>query len=54
MLLALAVLLGFIWVMTFAVYGVSSVAVHVLVLAAVVSAIVHFIRVRRVGHHRQV
>ena len=54
MLLALAVLLGFIWVMTFAVYGVSSVAIHVLVLAAAVSAIVHFIRVRRVGRHRHV
>jgi hypothetical protein len=52
MLLALAVLLGFIWVMTFAVYGVSSVAIHVLVLAAAVSAIVHFIRVRRLSHHR--
>lgn len=52
MLLALAVLLGFIWVMTFVVYGVSSVAIHVLVLAAAVSAIVHFIRVRRLGHHQ--
>ena len=50
MLLALAVLLGFIWVISFVVYHVTTAAIHVLVLAAVVSAIVHFIRVRRLGH----
>jgi hypothetical protein len=52
MLLAIAFLLGFIWVISFLVYNVASVAIHVLVLAAIVSAIVHFIRVRRLGRSR--
>ena len=54
MLLAFAFLLGFIWIITFGVIHVSGPAIHVLVLAAVVCGIVHFIRVRRVGHHTQV
>jgi hypothetical protein len=49
MLLALAVLFAFIWVMAFLVYSVTGAAIHVLLLAAAVSAVVHFIRVRRVG-----
>lgn len=51
MLLALAAILAFVWVMSFLVFHVSQVAVHVLLFAAALVALVHFIRVRRV-HHR--
>ncbi len=49
MLLALAVLFAFIWVVAFLVSGVTGTAIHVLLLAAAVSVVVHFIRVRRIG-----
>jgi hypothetical protein len=53
MLLAFAFLFAFIWVILFFAYQVTGAAVHVLVLAAAVSAIVHFIRVRRLGRSRR-
>jgi hypothetical protein len=52
MLLAFGFLLAFIWGMLFFAYQVTG-AVHVLILAAAVSAIVHFIRVRRLGRSRR-
>ena len=51
MLLALAAILAFLWVISFLILHVSQAAVHVLLFAAALSALVHFIRVRRV-HHR--
>jgi hypothetical protein len=53
MLLAFAVLLAFVWGIFFLAYDVTFVAVHVFILAAGVSAIVHFIRVRRLGRSRR-
>jgi hypothetical protein len=53
MLLALAFLLAFVWVMLFFAYQVTGAAVHVLILAAAVAAMVHFIRVRRLGRSRR-
>ena len=47
MLIALALVLFVAWIFGFMVVHVASAAIHVLVLAAVVSAVVHFIRPRR-------
>jgi hypothetical protein len=44
MLIALAVLLALAWVFGFLVVKVSSVAIHVLVLLAVISLVAHFVR----------
>jgi hypothetical protein len=44
MLIALALVLFMAWIFGFMVFHVASAAIHVLVLAAVVSAVVHFIR----------
>jgi len=44
MLIALALVLFLAWILGFTVFHVASVAIHVLVIAAVVSALVHFIR----------
>jgi hypothetical protein len=44
MFIALAVILALAWIFGFGVFHVASAAIHVLVLAAVVSLIVHFIR----------
>jgi hypothetical protein len=44
MLIALAVLLAIAWVLGFTVMKVSSVAIHLLILFAVVSLIAHFFR----------
>jgi hypothetical protein len=48
MLIALALVLFLAWIFGFAVFHVASVAIHVLVIAAVVSAVVHFIRPKRI------
>jgi hypothetical protein len=44
MLIALALVLFLAWILGFTVFHVASAAIHVLVLAAVASAVVHFIR----------
>jgi Family of unknown function (DUF5670) len=47
MLIALALVLFVAWILGFTVFHVASAAIHVLVIAAVVSAVVHFIRPKR-------
>jgi hypothetical protein len=47
MLIVLALVLFVAWILGFTVFHVASAAIHVLVLAAVVSAVVHFIRPKR-------
>jgi hypothetical protein len=44
MLIALAVLLALAWVFGFLVVKVSSAAIHVLVLLAVIALVAHFLR----------
>jgi hypothetical protein len=44
MLIALAVLLALAWVLGFTVMKVSSVAIHILVVLALVSLVAHFVR----------
>ena len=44
MFIALAVILALAWVLGFTVFHVASVAIHLLVLAAIVSVVVHFVR----------
>jgi hypothetical protein len=44
MLLLLAIILGIAWVFGFTVYHVASAAIHVLLLLAVVSVVLHFVR----------
>ena len=44
MFIALALILLLAWIFGFTVFHVASAAIHVLVLLAVVSAVVHFIR----------
>jgi hypothetical protein len=48
MLLALAILLGLAWILGFGVFHVASAAIHVLVVLAIISLVVHLIRGRRV------
>jgi hypothetical protein len=48
MLIALAAILAFVWVVAFFAYHVTFVAIHTLAFAAAVAVLVHFIRVRRV------
>lgn len=47
MLIGLAVLLALAWVLGFTVFHVSSFAIHVLILLAIVSAVAHLVRGRR-------
>jgi hypothetical protein len=51
MLLALAAILAMLWIISFLILHVSQIVVHVLIIGAALSALVHFIRVRRVHHH---
>ncbi|HET6284768.1 MAG TPA: lmo0937 family membrane protein [Polyangia bacterium] len=44
MLLLLAVILGIAWIFGFTVYHVASAGIHLLLLLAIVSAVVHFVR----------
>ena len=46
MFIAIAVLLAIAWVLGFTVMKVSSVAIHLLILLAVVSLVAHFVRGR--------
>jgi hypothetical protein len=46
MLLSLGIVLALIWILSFVVYHVTSAAIHVLLLLAVLSVLVHFIRPR--------
>jgi len=53
MLLALAAVLAIGWILAFFVLHVSTIAIHVLALGAVLCAVVHFIHVRRVQQSPQ-
>jgi hypothetical protein len=44
MLIILAVILGLAWLMGFMVFHVASSAIHILVVLAIVSLVVHFVR----------
>jgi hypothetical protein len=44
MLLLLAIILGIAWVFGFTVYHVASAGIHLLLLLAVVSVVLHFVR----------
>jgi hypothetical protein len=44
MLLVLAIILAVAWVLGFTVYHVASAAIHVLLILALVSIVVHFVR----------
>lgn len=48
MLLALAILLGLAWILGFGVFHVASVAIHILIVLAIISVVMHLIRGRRV------
>jgi hypothetical protein len=44
MFIAFAVILGLAWILGFGVFHVASAAIHVLVLLAIVSVALHFVR----------
>jgi hypothetical protein len=44
MLLLLAIILGIAWIFGFTVYHVSSAAVHLLLILAIVAVVLHFVR----------
>jgi hypothetical protein len=44
MFVLLAIILGLAWVFGFAVYHVASAGIHLLLLLAIASAVVHFVR----------
>jgi len=48
MLLLLAIVLALAWVAGFGIFHVASAAVHVLIVLAVISVVMHFVRGRRV------
>jgi hypothetical protein len=48
MLLLLAIILALAWVAGFGIFHVASAAVHVLIVLAVISVVMHFVRGRRV------
>ena len=48
MLLFLAIILALAWVAGFGVFHVASAAIHVLIILAVISIVLHFVRGRRV------
>jgi hypothetical protein len=48
MLVALAIILALAWILGFTVMHVSSFAIHLLIVAAVVSIVAHLFRGRRV------
>jgi hypothetical protein len=48
MLLLLAIILALAWVAGFGIFHVASAAVHVLIILAVISVVMHFVRGRRV------
>ncbi|HZS37546.1 MAG TPA: lmo0937 family membrane protein [Polyangia bacterium] len=44
MLLLLAIILGVAWILGFGVYHVASAAIHILLILALVSIVLHFVR----------
>jgi hypothetical protein len=44
MLLILAIILGLAWITGFGVFHVASTAIHILIVLAIVSVLLHFIR----------
>ena len=48
MLLILAIILGLAWIAGFGVFHVASTAIHVLIVLAIVSVVIHFFRGKRV------
>ena len=48
MYVLLAIILGLAWIFGFAVYKVASVGIHLLLLLALASVVIHFVR-RRAG-----
>ena len=48
MLLFLAIILALAWVAGFGVFHVASAAIHILVILAVISVVMHFVRGKRV------
>lgn len=44
MFLGLAIILALAWILGFGVFHVASAAIHVLVVVAIISVLVHFIR----------
>jgi Family of unknown function (DUF5670) len=44
MFIALAIILALAWVLGFSVFHVASAAIHVLIVFAIVSVILHFVR----------
>ncbi len=48
MLLLLAIILGLAWFAGFGVFHVASAAIHILVVLAIVSLVMHIVRGRRV------
>jgi len=44
MLIVLAIILALAWVLGFVVYHMASFAIHLLILAAIVSVVLHFVR----------
>jgi hypothetical protein len=44
MFIALAVILALAWILGFSVFHVASAAIHILVIAAIVSVVLHFVR----------
>jgi hypothetical protein len=47
MFIILAIILGLAWVFGFTVYHVASAGIHLLLILAVISLVVHFVRGRR-------
>jgi hypothetical protein len=44
MLLLLAVILGIAWILGFTVYHVASAGIHLVLILAIISAVIHFVR----------
>jgi hypothetical protein len=49
MLIVLAVLFALAWILGFVVFHVTPIAIHVLLIIAVIALVVHFARGRRAG-----
>ena len=47
MFIILAIILGLAWVVGFTVYHVASAGIHLLLILAIISVVVHFVRGRR-------
>jgi hypothetical protein len=47
MLLILAIVLGLLWIGGFGVFHVASAAIHILLILAVISIVLHFVRGKR-------